>query len=244
MEKYTTKKLCEQVLKIKYDSFTAHKKKYLDKLRLAYEVHVTEEKGITYYYLNPKNNLFNILNCDIGKRDINIIENILKVLIERKIIPVQDEIGKTINVPRGTVKSYMTFLRNKNIIVEPEKEHFITINVDGVVVNEWDEKKVAYVYYDIANDGTRIKLTNQSQVNRKYRELWRNAYQNKDYLHLVRRRANYRPLMAVIQEDIWEEVNQTFGLNNANRVAIPIINHEIITQLIDYFNQQDNVACV
>ncbi|MCM3479257.1 hypothetical protein [Caldibacillus thermoamylovorans] len=237
MEKYSTKELCEQVLKIKYDTFTAHKKKYLDKLRLAYEVHIKKENGTDYYYLVPKNNLYNILGCDIGKRDINIIESILKVIMEGNVVPVRDEIGKAINVPAGTVRGYINFLKKHEIIAKPKIEEFVVVNQDGEIVREYKKKKVAYVYYDIQADGSRVKLPQQNMIHNKHGNLWKEKYDNQDYLHLVIRNLNYQPLASVLRKDVWEEINSTFGLNKGARIEMLFINSDIRQQLQEYFNK-------
>ncbi|KQU22071.1 hypothetical protein ASG61_24010 [Bacillus sp. Leaf75] len=235
MEKYSTKELCEQVLKIKYDTFTVHKQRYLNKLRLAYEVHETTENGTIYYYLKPLNNLYNILNCDIGKRDINKMESILKVIMKGDVVPVRAEIAKATNVPEGTVKSYINFLKKHEIIVGPEIEDFILINGDGEIVREYQKKKAAYVYYDIKQDGSREKLPHQHIIHNKHGVLWKEKYDNQDYLHLVIRNTNYRPLVSVIRKDVWNEMNNTFGLNKGARVEMLLINSEVREQLNQYF---------
>jgi hypothetical protein len=239
MEKYSTKELCELVLKIKYDTFTAHKKRYLDKLARAYEVRVERENGTDYYYLVPKNNLYTILDCDTGKRDINVIESILKVLMEGKVVPVRDEIAKAINVPAGTVRSNINFLKKQEIILGPEYEHLVVINAETAeIVKEYKKKKAAYVYYDIKEDGSRTKLKNQGLVHRKHNDLWREKNENHDYLHLVVRNLNYRPLVAVLRQDVWQELNDTFNLNKGARVPILFIKSEIREQLTEYFGRK------
>ncbi|MDF2015553.1 hypothetical protein [Priestia megaterium] len=236
MGKYSTKELCEQVLKIKYDTFTVHKQRYLNKLRLAYEVYETTENGMIYYYLKPLNNLYTILNCDIGKRDIDIIANILKVIMKGDIVPVRAEIAKATNVPEGTVKSYINFLKKHEIIMGPEIEEFVVINGEtGEIVREYKKKKTAYVYYDIKQDGSREKLLGQNLIHNKHGALWKEKFENQDYLHLVIRNLNYQPLISVVRKDVWNEMNNTFGLNKGARVEMLIINSEIREQLNEYF---------
>ena len=86
----------------------------------------------------------------IGKRDINIIARILKVIMQGDIVPVRAEIAKATNVPEGTVKSYIKFLKKHEIFIGPEIEEFVVTNREtGEIVKDYKKKKAAYVYYDI-----------------------------------------------------------------------------------------------
>ncbi|MFJ5760722.1 hypothetical protein ACIQAA_16655 [Neobacillus sp. NPDC093182] len=243
MEKYSIQELCDK-LKVTYGTFKAHKQKYLERLRLAYVIHEATKNGKTYYYLKPLNNLYTILNCDIGKKDIDIIESILRVIMEGKVVPVQEELAKAIGVPRGTFKSYINFLKKHDIIKEPVIERVVLLDDNGKIKSEYDKKIVSYVYYDLKENGTRTMLPNQESVHKIYGMLWKNIFDNHDLVHKVQKNINYQPLMSVLRRKVWEDMNSTFGMNNGDRAEVPIINRHIKRQLEDYFNQQDNVACV
>jgi hypothetical protein len=230
-------------LKVTYGSFKAHKQKYLEKLRLAYEVHEVTENGKAYYYLKPLNNLYTILNCDIGKKDINIIESILKVIMEGKVVPVQEELAKAIGVPRGTFKSYMNFLKKHEIIKEPFVE-IIEVYENGKKVHEYPKKHATYIYYDLKKDGIREMLPNQETVHKIHGMLWKNIFDNHELVNKVKKNSDYQPLMSVVRRKVWEEMNNMFGMYNGDRTEVPIIKYDIKKQLQHYFNQQDSVAFV
>lgn len=237
MEKYSTQELCEQILKITKASFKAHKQKYLAKLKLAYDVREEKIGGADYYYITPKNNFYNILQCDMGKKDIDIVEKILKVLIEGDVIPVQEELAKAVNVPRGTLKNYMQALKKRGIIMEPDIQIIVSIDENSKVIAEYEKKIVSHVYYDLKHDGTRMKLPNQDAAHRIHGLLWKDIFDNKDYLHKIKKNLNYQPLLSVLRREVWNDINSTFGLDNGGRVAEPIINPEIKQRLKEYFYQ-------
>jgi len=241
MEKYSTQELCDK-LKVTYGTFKAHKQKYLERLRLAYEVHEVTENGKTYYHLKPLSNLYTILNCDIGKKDIDIIESILKVLMEGKVVPVQEELAKAIGVPRGTFKSYMNFLKKHDIIKEPVIERVVLLDDKGNKKSEYDKKLVSFVYYDLKQDGTRTMLPNQETVHKIHGMLWKDIFDNNDLVHKVNKNINYQPLMSVLRRKVWEDMNSMFGMNNGDRTEVPIINRHIKRQLEEYFDPQDDDA--
>ncbi|MEH7668965.1 hypothetical protein V7419_19780 [Bacillus sp. JJ689] len=237
MEKFTLRELWERFFTtVKYESFIAHRNsKYMEKLRLAYEVLEVKESGTIYVYLTPKNNFYNILGIDIGKRDINIFEKIFKLLLEGQVIPVQVEIAKALNIPRGTLKGYIQFLRKHEFIMESIIENFMIVSENGEIVKEYSKKKAHYVYYDIKEDGTREKLPNQNILHQKHGQLWRDKFDNENYLYVAMKNTQYKPLISVIRKNVWEEMNHTFGLNKGTRTEMLIINPEIMKQIEEYF---------
>ncbi|MEM5598736.1 hypothetical protein AAHB53_24955 [Niallia circulans] len=82
-----------------------------------------------------------------------------------------------------------------------------------------------------------MKLPQQNIIHNKHGNLWKEKYDNQDYLHLVIRNLNYQPLASVLRKDVWEEINSTFGLNKGARIEMLFINSDIRQQLEEYFNK-------
>ncbi|MBT2581759.1 hypothetical protein [Planococcus sp. ISL-109] len=241
MEKYSTQELCDSVLFITTATFKRHKQKYLEELKVNY--FVTEEKigGKNFFTLEPKNTLVHILDCKVGKKDVDLIARILEVLLDDKVIPISDEIGKALNVPSGTINGYISFFYARNILVEPVsvKEQEIDMET-GEIMNEYNRVQGAHVYYDIKSDDTRVLLDKKSQVqvDNLFRSAWK-EYHVTTINPLKKRapKANFQPLYTTFSNIVWKRINETFGFRHCWRVPKPIINPEIKQQLQEYFYQ-------
>lgn len=241
MVKYSTQELCDNVLFITTATFKRHKQKYLEELKVNY--YVTEEKigGKNFFSLEPKNTLVHILNCKVGKKDVDLMGRILKVLLEDKVIPIPSEIGKALNVPSGTISGYITFFNANNIFVKPisVKEQEIDMET-GEILSEYYRTQGTFVYYDIQSDDCRVLLDKKSQiqVDNLFRSAWK-EYHVTTINPLKKRapKANFQPLYITFSNIVWKRINETFGFQHCWRVPKPIINPEIKQQLQEYFYQ-------
>ena len=124
-KEYSVLELCEEVLHIKQQTFKNSKSKYMKQLEQDFDIEIKKKKPMIYA-LTPKEKspqqkadeeFLEILGCDIGRRDIELIKFLLKSILEKKIVPVQEELTHWAlqehliqSSSRGVVKSYMEFL--------------------------------------------------------------------------------------------------------------------------------------
>ncbi|WHX99304.1 hypothetical protein [Neobacillus sp. DY30] len=155
IQEYIAVELCEQLFGgIKEATFRRNKEYYLGELEKEHNVRFGKRGRHITYILDPKEQteqqkadteFFEILGCDIGGKNIELMKFILKSIIEQKIVPVQDEIALQANRlglwgtdSRGTVKNYMAFLKDNGIIVEPME---IPIWIENPIINR-DGKEI------------------------------------------------------------------------------------------------------
>lgn len=240
--KYTTKELCELILKINPKYFKgARKQAALKKLRLMYDV-IEEKDGRTNYFtLTPKNGLLNILQCKIGNKDINVIEMILKSIMDNEIVPIQSEFARITGLAQSTVSGYITFLQKNEIIIPPATETIIKRDEDtGYEISRYEKKMGTYIYYETKN-GSVIKLDEKTQemAHNMYGKSWAVEYAKviNPLLQNGIQEKRLQNLKGLIKRNVWLEIEKACGLNKCNRIMKPIISLEIRQQLKEYFKQ-------
>ncbi|PAK47601.1 hypothetical protein [Priestia megaterium] len=244
-EKLPTKELCVRfnigpsAFKRKQQREAALKRK----VEPTHHYHEVKEGRENFYYIKPKDGLISILNCSIGKRDINVIETILKVIIRRKHVPVQPVYAQLTGITQSAISGYVTFLEENNIIIPPvtipqyvldEKEE------TGEIYSYRERKEGHRIYYDITADGSHILLDEdtQAQIHDMYTKNWGFEYATQVYPLQQEYRIKGQDLKGVIgniDRLIWHKINKTFGLDNGQRIMEPEINPDIAKELTEYF---------
>ncbi|SEA91406.1 winged helix-turn-helix domain-containing protein [Bacillus nitratireducens] len=237
--KYSTKELCE-ILRVKAATFRAHKSKYLKELQENYHVREVKEGGKNYYYLTPKNTLANILKCNIGKLDINVIGIILKAILQGEIAPIQKEYARITGVGQSTISTtYIKFLKENNIILPPEKVKHTVADKSGKELYKYEQKVGSYVYYDTKPDGTVVRFIDkvQQQLHETYQRAWALEFATTitPMQNLGASKEQIGSVMGNIDRRIWREINLALQLHKCNRVMKPRVNPDIEQQLKEYF---------
>jgi len=211
------------------------------KVRLSHHVREVKEGISNFYYIKPKGGLIGILNCNIGKRDINVIETILKVILEGKHVPVQPVYAKLSGVVQSTISGYVAFLEENEIIIPPPTyTERVLDNETAEVLSKRERKEGRNIYYDITADGSYRLLDNETQkaIHDMYKKYWGYEYatqveplQQKYAIH----GKDLQGVLGNIDRLIWQKINKSFGLHDGRRKMQPVINPEIREQLIEYF---------
>ncbi|RDZ11507.1 hypothetical protein C3744_20820 [Priestia megaterium] len=244
-EKLSTKELCARfsigpsAFKRKQQREAALKRK----VEPTHHYREVKEGKSNFYYIKPKGGLISILNCSIGKRDIDVIETILKVIIQRKHVPVQPVYAKLAGVTQSAISGYVTFLKENNIIIPPvtipqyvldEKEK------TGEILSKRERKEGNRIYYDITADGSYKLLDEdtQAQIHDMYTKNWGFEYATQVYplqQEYGIKGQDIKGVIGNIDRLIWQKINKTFGLNNGKRITEPEINPDIAKELTEYF---------
>lgn len=240
--KYSTKELCEKKLKgISTRTFSNQPDKHLEVLRENYHVRIEKVGNAKFYYLTPKNTLANILNCNIGKRDINVIESILKIILKDEVVPVQPEYARVTGIAQSSISGYVNFLHKNNILIEHEIVKKPIYNQEtGEILGEYEQKVGEHIYYDIQSDDTvyyRFPKEVQEKLHKTYQRSWA-VELNKRVVPLQQNGTTQGQIMKVvgkIKRDIWCQINNGMKLTKWNRVMKPRINPDMEQQLRDYF---------
>lgn len=271
-KEYSVLELCEEVLHIKQQTFKNSKTKYMKILEQDFNIEIKKKKPMIYA-LTPKEKspqqkadekFLEILGCDIGRRDIELIKFLLKSILERKIVPVQEELTHWAlqehliqSSSRGVVKSYMEFFNDNNIIVPFMK---IPVWDDNEIGNrkcdmETGEIYPTYhkvvankIYYDYAENGVggyrkRLGERAQEAIDTAYNTILREEFQKKIVPMIKKRveRSKIEKTKIFLRKKVLQEVGEAYGLNRCVRIYEPIINPRIQGQLKSYFglNKQD-----
>ncbi|MFK9119103.1 hypothetical protein ACJEBK_19775 [Peribacillus frigoritolerans] len=253
-DKHSTKVFCE-AFNIGASSFKHKKRRQaaLDKVRLSHDV-IEEKIGReNFFYTKSKGGLINILNCNIGNKDMNVIETILKIILEEKIVPVQAEYARVTGKSQSTISDHINFLKKNNIILPAPTETVIVSSKEtGEILSKYEKKIGDYVYYDITPNGSYVKLDEGNQVfaNNMYKKLW-----TMEYFQIGRMQQKYsiyesdlKGFKTNVNKLVWVKMNEEFNLHNGQRKIIPNINPEVKQQLIEYFgigacNHGKGTAC-
>ncbi|MBE5096465.1 hypothetical protein [Bacillus thuringiensis] len=241
-KKYSTKELCEIILRIKAGSFRAHKSKYMQELQENYHVREAKEGGKNYFYLTPKNTLPNILKCNIGKKvNIDVLAGILKIILEDNNVPIQEEYARILGVAQSTISAtYIKFLNDNNIIVPAEKEKHTVTDKSGKQLYEYEQKVGSYVYYDTKPDGTVVRFIDevQKKMHETYQKAWAKEFATTitPLQKLGASKELIGKTMGKINRDIWRSIDDALEtVHKCNRVMKPRINPNIEQQLKEYF---------
>ncbi|AMQ05908.1 hypothetical protein [Sporosarcina psychrophila] len=267
-KEYLVAELCEQELNgIDEKTFRRNKDNYLK--QLGESNHVTQGKRgrFTTIILEPKEQsseqkedaeFLEIIGCDIGKHDIELLKFWLKSILEKEIVPTQEELANIAcqnnlipTFSRGTIKGYFDFLKKHHIIVKPT-EIPTWIRYDGVVP-EYDKetgeilptyykKVVNYIYYDYAKDGRiafrkRLMKVMQEIAHQAYGTIYGEEYKLK-IIPLIKSNASKSYIAeesSKLQMKVLQELGEAYGINALRRMPEPIININIAGRLKDYF---------
>ncbi|PES30100.1 hypothetical protein [Bacillus cereus] len=270
-KEYVAAELCEQFFNgIDEKTFRRNKKKYIALFeykgfavteikngRGRHTIYVLEKIGKTEQQ-KADEEFLEILGCDIGKRNIELIKFLLKSILEKKIVPVQEELTHWArqeyliqSTSRGVVKSYMKFFYKNQIII---KAMAIPVWVDDEIGNrEYDpetgeilptyHKIIANkVYYDYAVKevgGYRKRLGERAQeaIDKAYNVMLREEFQKKIVPMIKKRieRSIIEKAKISLRNKVLKEVGRAYGLNDCVRIYEPIINPRIQGQLKSYF---------
>lgn len=276
-KEYLAAELCEQFFNgIDEKTFRRNKKKYIALLesmgfavteikngRGRHTIYILEKIGKTEHQ-KADEEFLEILGCDIGKRNIELIKFLLKSILERKIVPVQDELTHWArqehliqSTSRGVVKSYMKFFRKNKIII---KAMAIPVWVDDEIGNrEYDPEtgeilptyrklianKIYYDYADKEVGGYRKRLGDRAQeaIDTAYNVILRERFQ-KEIVPMIKKRVERSIIEKAkisLRNKVLKEVGRAYGLNDCVRIYEPIINPRIQGQLKSYFglNKQE-----
>ncbi|MDA1678650.1 hypothetical protein [Bacillus cereus group sp. TH152-1LC] len=264
-KEYSVLELCEEVLHVKQQTFKNSKPKYIKKLEQDFNIEIKKKPMI--YALTPKEpssqqkadeEFLEILGCDIGRKDIEMIKFLLKSILEKKIVPVQEELThwalqKNLiqSTSRGVVKNYMEFFNDNNIIVPPME---IPVWDDSEIGNrkcdmETGEiyptyyKKVAKkIYYDFADNGVggyrkRLGERAQEAIDTAYKTILRERFQ-KEIVPMIKKRIESSIIDKAkffLRKKVLQEVGEAYGLHYCVVIYEPIINPRIQGKLKSYF---------
>lgn len=240
--KHTTKEFCG-AFNIGASSFKHKDRKAaaLEKVRLSHEVIVEKDGRSTFYYTKPKNGLLNILNCDIGNKDIAVIESILKIIIDGDIVPVQSEYARITGIGQSTISNtYMTFLKTHEILVPPATDIVLVVHNETREILSKQERKIGtYIYYDITPDGAYVMLNKdiQTMADAMYKKQWaiEGAIIARTQQKYAIQGQDMKGFQVNVDEVIWSRMNRAFKLHNGQRIIKPIINPTIKPKLNEYF---------
>ncbi|TDT85302.1 hypothetical protein DEU41_2790 [Bacillus sp. AG1163] len=268
---YLAVELCEQFFNgIDETTFRRNKKKYIALLesmgfavtevkngRGRHTIYILEEIGKTEQQ-KADEEFLEILGCDIGKRNIELIKFLLKSILERKIVPVQEELTHWArqeyliqSTSRGVVKSYMKFFYKNKIII---KAMLVPVWVDDEIGNrEYDPEtgeifptyhkvianKVYYDYADREVGGYRKRLGERAQkaIDTSYNVILRERFQ-REIVPMIKKRVERSIIEKAkisLRNKVLKEVGRAYGLNDCVRIYEPIINPRIRGQLKSYF---------
>lgn len=268
---YLAAELCEQFFNgIDETTFRRNKKKYIALLesmgfavteikngRGRHTIYILEKIGKTEQQ-KADEEFLEILGCDIGKRNIELIKFLLKSILERKIVPVQEELTHWArqehliqSTSRGVVKSYMKFFYTNKIII---KAMAIPVWVDDEIGNrEYDPEtgeiyptyrkvianKVYYDYADKEVGGYRKRLGDRAQeaIDKAYNVMLRERFQ-KEIVPMIKKRVERSIIEKAkisLRKKVLKEVGKAYGLNECVRIYEPIINPRIQGRLKSYF---------
>lgn len=268
---YLAVELCEQFFNgIDETTFRRNKKKYIALLesmgfavtevkngRGRHTIYILEEIGKTEQQ-KANEEFLEILGCDIGKRNIELIKFLLKSILERKIVPVQEELTHWArqeyliqSTSRGVVKSYMKFFYKNKIII---KAMLVPVWVDDEIGNrEYDPEtgeisptyhkvianKVYYDYADREVGGYRKRLGERAQkaIDTAYNVILRERFQ-KEIVPMIKKRVERSIIEKAkisLRKKVLKEVGKAYGLNECVVIYEPIINPRIQGQLKSYF---------
>ncbi|MFB5560279.1 hypothetical protein [Bacillus cereus] len=268
---YLAVELCEQFFNgIDEKTFRRNKKKYIVLLestgfavteikngRGRHTIYILEKIGKTEQQ-KADEEFLEILGCDIGKRNIELIKFLLKSILERKIVPVQEELTHWArqehliqSTSRGVVKSYMKFFNKNKIII---KAMAVPVWVDDEIGNrEYDPEtgeiyptyrniianKIYYDYADKEVGGYRKRLGERAQeaIDTSYNVILRERFQKENVPMIKKRveRSIIEKAKISLRKKVLKEVGKAYGLNECVRIYEPIINPRIQGQLKSYF---------
>ncbi|MDM5038908.1 hypothetical protein [Bacillus sp. OR-18] len=271
-KEYSVLELCEEVLHIKQQTFKNSKSKYMKQLEQDFDIEIKKKKPMIYA-LTPKEKspqqkadeeFLEILGCDIGRRDIELIKFLLKSILEKKIVPVQEELTHWAlqehliqSSSRGVVKSYMEFFNDNNIIVP-----FMAIPVwddneignrkydpeTGEIYPTYHKVVANKIYYDYAENGVggyrkRLGERAQEAIDSAYNVILRERFQ-KEIVPMIKKQIESSIIEKAkffLRKKVLQEVGEAYGLNRCVRIYEPIINPRIQGQLKSYFglNKQE-----
>ncbi|MEW4230596.1 hypothetical protein [Priestia megaterium] len=267
-KEYTVIELCEHELNgIDEKTFRRNKKMYIQKLEEKYYVAFGKRGRFTTYILEPKekapeqieNEAFlEIIGCDIGRKDIELMKLILKALLEKKVTPVQNELLKLalqnnfkISKSRGTIKNYMKFLRDNQIIIPPreipvwDNAKYVKRECDpetGEIFPTYYKKLVRWVYFDYRNEGSigyrkRLNETTQKAIHEAFKTIYKEEYVQK-IVPLLKTNLSKEFIsdsVSKLKMKVLQELGEAYGINACRRVEEPIINPLLSRQLKEYF---------
>lgn len=240
-QKHTTKELCE-AFNIGVSAFKhkAKKEAAFNKIRRTHELIIEKSGRSNFYYTKEKQGFLNLLNCDIGDKNPEIFKNILNIIIEGKIVPVQNEFARVSGVSQSTISDYIKFMKTQNILVAPIKATSVVIhNETGEILSE-DERNIGtHICYDIRPDGTyeMLSIETQKAVDTMYKKEWAIAGSKMAVIQqkYAIQGADMKRFKINTELAVWSKVNKTFNLNDGQRKMPPIINPNIVFQLKEYF---------
>lgn len=266
---YLAAELCTEFFNgIDEKTFRRNKKKYIADLEKTF--HVTEAKRgrFTIYILEPKecirtpeqiedDEFLEIINCDIGKLNIELLKFILKAILEKKIVPGHNEIahhanGAGIKTSQTAVTNYMKFFRDNNVIVEPIKIPVwdndprikrVFDKETGEIYPTYYKKIVKRIYFDFADNDVafhrlRLPKLTQNALEMAFNNLWPEVLEEKiiplyamghDEEHIKKERSK-------AQKNLIRKIGKAFGINYCVRMDEPIINPEVKRKLKEYFD--------
>lgn len=268
---YLAVELCEQFFNgIDETTFRRNKKKYITLLesmgfavteikngRGRHTIYILEKIGKTEQQ-KADEEFLEILGCNIGKRNIELIKFLLKSILERKIVPVQEEMTHWArqehliqSTSRGVVKSYMKFFYKNKIII---KAMTIPVWVDDEIGNrEYDPEtgeilptyrkvianKIYYDYADREVGGYRKRLGDRAQeaIDTAYNVILRERFQ-REIVPMIKKRVERSIIEKAkisLRKKVLKEVGKAYGLNECVVIYEPIINPRIQGQLKSYF---------
>lgn len=272
---YLVVELCQERLNgIDEKTFRRNKKHYIAFLEETDNVSFGKRGRFSTIILEQKekaaveneDEFLNILGCDIGGKSIDLMKFILKALLEKKIVPVQEELAywakqaKLVQSDsRGTIKNYLAFLKEHDIILDPMKvpvwienpvvtndgkEIFIKRQYDketGEILPTYYKKYVNHIYFEYEKDG---KKGNREMLSNATQEAIKMAYQNimpeammKEIYPLY---GKHDPKFIEkerqkLKRKIILKIGKAYRINNCVRIDEPIINPTIKRQLKEYF---------
>lgn len=238
--KYDAKQIAE-MLGISLQRFRNKKEHYINILKQDY--YVTIEIGSRnkeFFILEPKENGVTVLKDvapktnELKRNDLKNIELILKAVLIDNVLPMPEEISKSIGKSEATVKRHKKKMRDNDILLEPDEEIVQTVNKYTGEIFERIRKQYSYIYYDNLSSGERI-VVDLPTIHGAYGEFYNEKIQ--ELMHKHKHRYNHKIANNVAYFYTWEQMNKSFDLRKGRRAEKWIISNEYRKWIIEKYGR-------
>ncbi|AJH62315.1 Prophage LambdaBa03, transcriptional regulator domain protein [Bacillus cereus 95/8201] len=239
--RYDAKQIAE-MLKISLQRFRNKKEHYINILKQDYYVNIeTGARNKEFFILEPKENRIAVLKDvtpktnELKRNDLKNIELILKAVLIDNVLPMPEEISKSIGKSEATVKRHIKKMYANDILLEPDEEIVQFVNKYTGEIFEYVRKKYSYIYYDNLSNGERI-VVDLPSIHGAYGEFY--AEKMQELMHKHKHHYNHKVANNVAYFYTWEQINKSFDLRKSRRTEKWIISNEYRKLIIEKYSRQ------
>jgi hypothetical protein len=239
--RYDAKQIAE-MLKISLQRFRNKKEHYINILKQDYYVTIeTGARNKEFFILEPKENGITVLKDvtpktnELKRNDLKNIELILKAVLIDNVLPMSEEISKSIGKSEATVKRCIKKMRGNDILLEPDEEIVQTVNKYTGEIFEYVRKKYSYIYYDNLSSGERIVIDFPT-IHGAYGEFYNEKM--KELMHKHKHHYNHKVANNVAYFYTWEQIDKSFDLRSGRRTEKWIVSNEYRKLIIEKYSRQ------